>query len=290
MHQLEFGLWSALIGVSLAIWVAVAGVAGQALLDRWRPARFRPGGRALAVLGTGMLTFNAVIFSSLRFFLRSTSHSQSAPVPLDGIVWRMTVLVVLGQLCALPALLGLWDVQARLVELARNRRMPGTTVTVTAPTSAPLPTDVPADGLRTLERLWKDTMKYLTCAALIISTAVINTGALRNSLLAHEKRTPGFDVDFPAGHVLLYGAFFSVLVAMIFLPVMLQWRAMAHRLVETAFPLPSPDRLTPEWLERRSALVSFLRLDLSLSKLLSPALGILAPLGTSALSLVLPGS
>ncbi|KQV09932.1 MULTISPECIES: hypothetical protein [unclassified Kitasatospora] len=96
--------------------------------------------------------------------------------------------------------------------------------------------------------------------------------------------------DFPPSYLLMYGAFFSAVFAFVFMPVAMQWRSVTVQLVNSVAPVPEAANLDDKWLARRSHLTTFLRLDLSLPKLLAPALGILAPLATSALSLVLPSS
>ncbi|UNO43119.1 PT domain-containing protein [Streptomyces sp. MST-110588] len=266
---LEFDLWSALVGASIALYAAVAWAMTYAIRERWRHPADRPRPTALAILLTGTAILAVAVFTILRFFTRS----GSTPVPLDGVRWRMPLLLGLGMLAALPGAVGLWDIQAKLLRLsARIPKEPGT--------------PPPPDALRELDRAWRDAMRFLTGGSLIISTAVVDVGALRNALLAYgipEQR-------FPASSVLLYGAFFSVMFALVFLPVVLLWRSVAARLLAAAVGIPEPDGLNDEWLARRGRLMTFLHLDLSLMKVLKPALGILAPLVTGALSLFLPGS
>lgn len=260
MGRLEFGLWSVLIGVSLAIWAAVGTVTGWALYTRWKPRATRPQGRVLAVYVAGAVAFNVVIFSAMVVLNNSSRDPDGGTFPLDGVVWRMSALVVLAQLASLPSVLGVWDVQTRLTDLAARFPPPGTAG------------DTPQGALQLLDQLWKDSMRHLTCVSLVISTAVIDTGALRNALLSYGRQA-SVQIDFPASHVLVYGAFFSLIFALVFIPVALQWRALAHRLVETAQRVPEATGLTSEWLEQRAALTTFLRLDLSLPKLLAPPWG-----------------
>lgn len=279
MGLFEFGLWSGLIGVSLALWIAVAAVAANALYERWRQPANHPGRAAFCVYGAGLLGVGLAVSTALGVLPPKADPWYPSPFPWDGAAWRFTVLVLLGQLAACPVIVGLWDTQARMAQMARRISGSGS-----APDAAPAD-----DSLRELHTLWKDAVKFLTCGLIIICMAVIDTGALRNALLAYAAQTPGVEVDFPASYVLLYGAFFSVMFAFVFVPVALQWRGLAHRLVESTSPIPAPGALTADWMDQRAALTSFLRLDLSLTQALSPTLGILAPFAASALSLVLPG-
>ncbi|KOT54565.1 MULTISPECIES: hypothetical protein [Streptomyces] len=264
---LEFDLWSALVGASIALYVAVAYAMAYGVHRRWRHPVDRPAPWAVAALALGAVLLMGAVFGVLRFF----TPPGTLPVPLDGLAWRVPVLLVLGMLAAAPGAVGLWDVQVGLLRLSRR-----------------LPTEpgvlAPAGALRELDRAWRDAVRFLTGGSLIISTAVIDAGALRNALLAHGAP----EKTFPASSVLLYGAFFSVMFALVFLPVMVLWRSVAGRLVEVTVRIPEADELTEDWIERRARLVAFLRLDLSLPKVLAPALGILAPLATGAFSLFLP--
>ncbi|MEV5595650.1 hypothetical protein [Streptomyces sp. NPDC052496] len=265
---LEFDLWSALVGASLALYAAVAYAMSYAVRRRWRHPVDRPTPRAVAALGAGAVVLMGAVFGILRFF----TPPGYVPVPLDGLAWRIPLLLVLGMLAAAPGAVGLWDVQVRLLRL--SRRLP-TEPDVLAPVGA----------LRELDRGWRDAVRFLTGGSLIISTAVVDAGALRNALLAYGVP----EKTFPASSVLLYGAFFSVMFALVFLPVVVLWRSVAGRLVEVTVRIPEADELTEEWIERRARLVAFLRLDVSLPKVLAPAFGILAPLATGAVSLFLPG-
>ncbi|WP_157851728.1 hypothetical protein [Streptomyces monomycini] len=265
---LEFDLWSALVGASIALYAAVAYAMAYALHRRWRHPVDRPAPRAVAVLVAGAVVLLGAVFGILRFF----TPPGSVPVPLDGLAWRIPLLLVLGMLAAAPGAVGLWDVQVRLLRL--SRRLP-TEPDVLAPVGA----------LRELHRGWRDAVRFLTGGSLIISTAVVDAGALRNALLAYGVPAK----SFPASSVLLYGAFFSVMFALVFLPVVVLWRSVAGRLVEATVRIPEADELTEDWIERRARLVAFLRLDVSLPKVLAPAFGILAPLATGVVSLFLPG-
>ncbi|MFI9227560.1 hypothetical protein [Streptomyces rimosus] len=264
---LEFDLWSALVGASIALYVAVAYAMAYGVHRRWRHPVDRPAPWAVAALALGAVLLMGAVFGVLRFF----TPPGTLPVPLDGLAWRVPVLLVLGMLAAAPGAVGLWDVQVGLLRL--SRRLPTEPGVLT-----------PAGALRELDRAWRDAVRFLTGGSLIISTAVIDAGALRNALLAHGAP----EKTFPASSVLLYGAFFSVMFALVFLPVMVLWRSVAGRLVEVTVRIPEADELTEDWIERRARLVAFLRLDLSLPKVLAPALGILAPLATGAFSLFLP--
>lgn len=265
---LEFDLWSALVGASIALYVAVAYAMSYAVRQRWRHPVDRPAPWAVGVLLAGAFLLMGAVFRVLRFFM----PPGTTPVPLDGLWWRMPLLLVLGMLAAVPGAVGLWDVQCRLLRL--SRRLP------TEPDVLP-----PVGALRELDRAWRDALRFLTGGSLIISTAVVDAGALRNALLAHGMSQQAF----PASSVLLYGAFFSVMFALVFMPVVVLWRSVAGRLVEATVRIPEADELTEDWVERRARLVAFLRLNVSLPKVLAPAFGILAPLATGVVSLFLPG-
>jgi hypothetical protein len=94
-------------------------------------------------------------------------------------------------------------------------------------------------------------------------------------LFAHPNQKD----DFPPQNVLLYGAVFAILLALITVPLVVSWRSRALRLVEVVAPAPSTER---EALEAR------LQLNLPLLRNPLTALNVFAPLITSVLAAFVP--
>lgn len=126
--------------------------------------------------------------------------------------------------------------------------------------------------------------------------AIILTGALRIAWLAQveswaaEGKTSAqvkdLQADFPASDVLVYGAFYAVLLVVIILPLVAAWRASAQEHVDSQYPLG--DKVDKDWEEGRARVEKALHLDVGLIRNPLTALAVLTPLATAALATYLP--
>jgi hypothetical protein len=121
----------------------------------------------------------------------------------------------------------------------------------------------------------------LSSVSAIIVAAILSTGALRVALGAdNDPRS----VPFPESYIYLYGAFFSVFFAVIFLPAFAVWRHEAQELVDLNYPIPKDARPSEEWTSGRKRMEAMLHLDTPVGVLLVSGLGIFAPLITSVVT------
>ena len=132
-------------------------------------------------------------------------------------------------------------------------------------------------------RLRGDLRRFLDTAAAIIAAATLSTGGLRAAVVAKVH-----DAEFPPEYVLYYGAFFSLLLALVYAPALLACRATGRRLADALLPLPAT---APEswagWHADRGALEALLELDAATSKGMRTGLALIAPLLGSAIGLLL---
>jgi hypothetical protein len=122
-------------------------------------------------------------------------------------------------------------------------------------------------------------------AVIVLST--LTTATFRTAILAAY---PSHAPDFPVTSVLLFGAWFTGILALAYVPPSARLRRHAQALVDRAFPVP--DQFVGDWqqqLQRRRDLTSALRIDETSQNLFQNALIIGGPLITSALTvLILP--
>jgi hypothetical protein len=67
--------------------------------------------------------------------------------------------------------------------------------------------------------------------------------------------------DYPTAGVIFYGAFLAAMLALLYVPVHLKWRASAEVLREALYPIPAGGRPDANWSEGRKRLSELLTLD-----------------------------
>jgi hypothetical protein len=120
----------------------------------------------------------------------------------------------------------------------------------------------------------------------VILLSTLTTAAYRTAGLA---AFPSHAHDFPVLDVLLFGAWLTGTLALVYVPPSERLRRHAQALVDELFPIP--DQFTGDWqqqLQRRRDLTSALRIDETSRNSIQNALIIASPLITSALALLIP--
>jgi hypothetical protein len=254
-------LWSALISMTTVLY-GVLFVRSIPLSRGWKsvgvPA-WQP------VVAYTLLGITILVFLWGQFTPEPFPQTNNLPVTRG--------MLLLGLVAAAPAVLGLWLVYARLRVIAEVLK-------------GDLPLVRRADEV--LADLLGCRQTLSTCLAvlsLLVTAALIDTGGLRRALLRHGLP----DQRFPAELVLLYGAFFTLVTLLIYVPAYVTWRSRAHDFTDAVYPLPPDARPEEDWSTGRTRLIQLLGADAPVSKNLTAAFGILAPLATSVLSVVVPG-
>ncbi|MEV6910495.1 hypothetical protein [Amycolatopsis sp. NPDC051071] len=256
----EFVAWALLIAASAVLFAFL--FAHSVHLTAWR----RLAGVALWKPALAYALFAAVLFA----FQWKTGSPIGALKPTTAIGISRTLLA-LGLVAAAPAVLGLWLNHVRLRRISRV--LDGEA------------RERADDVLGELLDCKRANGVCLTVLALIVSTAVIDAGAQRRAFLA--TGTPR--ESFPPEAVLLYGALFTAISLLLYVPVFLTWKTRCLRLVDELYPLPPDARPTEDWLSGRARLTNLMGTDATVAKTVTTAFGILTPLLTSVLSVVLPG-
>jgi hypothetical protein len=120
----------------------------------------------------------------------------------------------------------------------------------------------------------------------MIALSTLTKGALRQAFLA----TGGNPVDFPTEYVLLQGAYFTGLLALVYTPTFTLLTGVGADLVENVYPVKAPEldfAHLSQWQENRASLEDLLQLRSSASDNLQAVISILAPVATSVISVML---
>ena len=241
--------WLLLSGLALNVFAAL--LAGSVLVLRNREA-----------WGLGSVQFLPYLGCSVAFVLvlgalRLIWGGANPDLPVTGLALRTGAILGVGIVACTPWLAIAWLAHATVLAVDVEH---GDTVEVTD----------------RLVRLWRLLVIIVSAFTAVVVVAILCSGALRAAFLfAHPNQKD----DFPPQNVLLYGAVFAILLALITVPLVVSWRSRALRLVEVVAPTPSTER---EALEAR------LQLNLPLLRNPLTALNVFAPLITSVLAAFVP--
>ncbi|MFL5926098.1 MAG: hypothetical protein ACJ77E_04100, partial [Gaiellaceae bacterium] len=149
----------------------------------------------------------------------------------------------------------------------------------------------PAPGPRELEEVLalRDRLqRFLTVSGSIIGLAILGAGAERNMISAY---TAEFHVKggFPIEYVLIFGLFFSALLALVYFPSHLTLLALSARLRDRYAPVPDldPDGAWIDGWKRRGALEDALSMKVGASGSFKTGVAVLTPLIGSLTGLLL---
>ena len=250
-----FTLWAALMCAQTGLWALTLAW----LLPSVRRLRRLYGreNRQELVVSTAIILVVIVLLAVVSPLLKS----QPDYVPHHSV--KLGLLTVVGALVGLVAAQGIWLVRGGLTVVARD------TVTERA-----------LEGYRSLQG---DLQRFLGALGAILGLLVLATAAQRHAVLDFA---PATSYDFEL--VLVYGLFFSILIAAVYLPTHLTLVAVGGRLRDAFFPPVDPS--APEWEERtrqREQFSRLLQLDVGPFGRLHASAAILTPLVGSLIALVL---
>lgn len=259
VHTSGFAVWAVVIGAQTAYWAVVSGSLWVGLTAVWRQGS--PGRSSTLALAVTLILI-LVVFPLVSIVAR-------APWPLWGHSGKIRTLTIIGGLAVgVPALMGIALVQQQV-----NDQVAG---------------PVDKDDVPAALQARSQILRFLSVAGAVIGLAVLAAGALRKATV------PGFVPDdrFPAEAVVLYGAFFTGLLLLVYVPAHLALRRLGTRIRDAYFPLsemPAPDDdAFRGWLDKRTNLETVLQLNVTPSQQLLASLFILAPLISAVLTSFVP--
>lgn len=133
---------------------------------------------------------------------------------------------------------------------------------------------------------------FLFLAGAFIFLAMLSVGALRNAILAQDPDDEALAASFPPEYVLLFGVYFSLLLALAYTPVYAGYLQVGGRMRD-ALVSPTPPAVgvaeLKTWQDERADLESVLHLDVGVGESFRAGVVVFAPLAGSLVSLLLPG-
>jgi hypothetical protein len=256
----EFRVWT----WAYAAYAAAAAAVGLATLPAFRllgQAAGRPA-TIWAVAAWAVVGLLITIFGPRALPAHSPLWLQSERVTAANLVCGIFVT---------PSFAGLLLVQTRLSALRRET-----------------PSRVAADraGGVVVELLWLRAalQRFLVSFGVLISSGLLATGALRGALLAD-----GVSADvIPGISLLTYGAFFTALAALIFVPAYVAWQGQVVHLKDNLYPVPENGLPSRDWHQARSDFDNLLSARSSAGSVFAAAFGVLAPLAGGLVTALIP--
>ncbi len=213
----------------------------------------------------------AVIFFALPgyFLVRIVPDSNLAHHDLKMALVNLTAMIV-----SLVAVVGIWYVRAALE------------ATFAGKGAGERPVRSIQEGIQVLLDLRGYLQWFITLLGAMIALATLAKGALRQAFLA----TGGNPSEFPSEYVLLQGAYFTGLLALVYIPTFTILATIGSDLLESAYPVTAPDldwEKLSRWQANRKSLEELLQLRSGAVDNLRASVSILAPVATSVIAVLL---
>jgi hypothetical protein len=251
-----FRIWLVTLAAQTAFWGVIA-------IPLWRSlGSFREEFRShkLSVFGAA-LGFIAILVAG-PYAMRFPRLN-----PMDGAIWKVPLLSSIGALgVGIPALAGM-----ALVHIATRHNF------AASPPSK--------EDIERFVALRNALQQFLLVGSTVIGLTTLATGVLRNALLTNGLNP----TRFPPELVLLYGAFFTAVIALAYVPAYKALVGTGRRMVQLVLPMPEPGTPTfGTWYSARKLLLEFLQLEVSVGDRLRAGIIVLAPLTSALLSIAIP--
>jgi MFS family permease len=224
--------------------------------DEWREHRL------VIILSSIMLYI--LVMAPIPFVLIFTSLE----FPLYGHITKMVIIFTLTFFAILPAAIGLW-----LINPAAEKAYAGETGS----------SDSYYQFIESYKSFRSDLQLYLAIAGILISMVVLSTEALRNALIDFQ---PANEDIFSASMAIVYGLYFALVLALIYVPTFLQLQKLGRNFIDKIYPVKSLVEYG-EKKDRRDQVEELLNLKIGVFANLRSGLFILAPLVTSLFSSVI---
>ena len=137
--------------------------------------------------------------------------------------------------------------------------------------------------MATLLHLKQQLQKVLWILGAMIGAITLSAGALRNALLAWDPK-----ISFPEEIVLVYGAYFTIVLALTYVPTFMELQSEGQRLRDEEFPaVPPEDPSFADRQGRRQSIDSALELEVGALTKLKTTMAVFAPLASGLVSILL---
>jgi hypothetical protein len=255
----QFTLWIALLALESGIWALALVHLVAAVQSLWPERRSgRLWGSVVAVVMALVAVFVATVLGGNRMY------------PLPGHMIKVSVIEFLGYAVGLVGIVAMGLINSALRELqARQLHDP---VAVT-------------EAAERLVQLRADLQQLLLIEGIIVGAAVLATAGLRNAILAWAK-TAHVHQSFPSSEVLVYGAAFSILLALFWGPISIRAGAVASCIRAAAMRQRNTAPFA-DWKAEYDAYGSYLGIDTDVVANARNVLAILTPVLSALLGILL---
>jgi hypothetical protein len=215
---------------------------------------------------------------------------------LPGYLPKFIALTAVGFTTRACAVVGLWRIHGALGKRLNDGHDPrkgdddAKGLLVSLGRFDPAADQNPLGGLLRLRELMHRALFVL---GTVLGAGILATGALRNALIAWDNEHAATAVDdaFPLEHLLAYGVFFSMLLALIYVPVYTYYQRVGRQVLQLYARLPGVT--DPNWstaIEQHRQLRELLHLDVTATANFQAGVAILAPLTSSLIAVILPSA
>lgn len=257
----EWLIWKATASLGIAT-AAVLAFYGQQRVRQEKDSQ-RLSGIALAgYLAAGLVVLAGVLGSIEAV---AVSHWEW---PINSMGWRLTAVTWAIGIAGIPWITLVWLALARLrLPLAKDQK-----------------------ELSALQKTWDLLTSCVFAFMTFVVIAIVTTGALRALWVEYlsSEDSPAPEGDFPESYVLLYGLYFSVLMAAVTVPLVLAYRKRVKEVVDSRYPLPEDARISQDWLDSRTRLEGVLHYSVTIIRTPIAIFAVFTPLITSALATLVP--
>jgi hypothetical protein len=187
---------------------------------------------------------------------------------------KMTIVNAIAMIVALIAVAGIWYVRAALESTFAGKGTAGRAVRSLE------------ESISVLLDLRARLQQFIVLLGAMVTLAALAKGALRQAFLAQG----GLASTFPPEYVLLQGAYFTGLLALVYIPSYTLLAAIGGDLIDAAYPIKGAhlewDNLA-HWQANRKSLEELLQLRSGAVDNLRASVSILAPAASSVIAVLL---
>lgn len=256
----EFLIWMFLLSIVMTLCFILPFSVFKALNDLWRYGKGR----------IADMVISSIVVTILFFLTRGLPELAGLkPIvkPLYMHMGKISLFSILA-LCSvgLPAFLGIHLIYCAAKNEFKER----------SPRS---------DRIAEYRLLQQHLQTFLSILGIMVGLLALATGALRNALISYDA---ALAESFPALIVICYGIYYTLLLALIYLPTFLALRKVGRRLCDEYSPLPSPDDANwNELYKKRQNLEELLQLNVGARKRLQSSIAVFAPLLSGLIAVLL---
>jgi hypothetical protein len=239
-------------------------------LWRWRSRLQRDYGLRMT-REIGIKLAAAIVFFALPgfFLVRIVPDSDLAHHDL-----KMGLANLIAVIVALVAVTGIWYVRAAVEQTFATKCPEARTARSVQ------------EGIQAFLDLRDDLQRFITLLGMMVALSTLARGALRQAFLA----TGGSPEKFPSEYVLLQGAYFTGLLALVYIPSFTVLAAVGADILNSVYPIGGPnldwDNLS-RWEANRKSLEAILKLRSTALDSFRASVSILAPAATSVITVLL---